>query len=81
MAEIIDIKERWEGHSGLEVENYIKREFGDKYGHIRLVFDEQTNFYNIEAFASKEDASEYDADPEANAMLRLLNEPIPISTV
>lgn len=81
MAEIKDIQEAWEGHSGLEVENYIKREFGDKYGHIRLVFDEQTNFYNIEAFASKEDASEYDADPEANAMLRLLNEPIPISTV
>ena len=81
MAEIIDIKEQWEGHSGLEVENYIKQEFGTKYGHLRFVFDESTSFYNVEAFASEEDAKLYDEDKEANASLRLLNEALPISTV
>lgn len=81
MAEIIDIKEAWEGHSGAEVETFVKQEFGGKYGHIRLVFDSVTSFYNIEAFASKEDALTYDEDPVAYETLRLLNEAIPISTI
>lgn len=81
MAEIIDIQERWENHSGLEVENYIKREFGSKYAVIRISDTiNENNFYSLEMFHSEADALAYDADPEGNQDLITIV-PIPISTV
>lgn len=66
--------------TGEEIDERLKQ-VSEKYGFMRLKFDDASTFYHIEAFASEDDAVEFDADPDSNAHLRLLNEPIPISTV
>ena len=81
MAEIINIQESWEGHSGLEVEQFIKEQFGDKYGYINLRFNGDNNTYYIECFASEAAYDEYESDKENKDHLLLQNVQIPISTV
>lgn len=55
MAEIIDIKTPWEGHSGNEVESVVKRTFNTKHG--ASYFDPATN--TMLYFASKDDLSSW----------------------
>lgn len=55
MAEIIDIKTPWEGHSGNEVESVVKRTFNTKHG--ASYFDPATN--TMLYFASKEDLANW----------------------
>ena len=81
MAEIQDIKEAWEGHSGLEVETFLKDCFGTKYGYINLRFNEQSSTYYIECFANEEDYKLYESDKVIYEDLLLQNVQIPISTV
>lgn len=81
MAEIVNIQEPWDGHSGLEVEQFVKQQFGGKYGYINLRFNSGENMYYIECFANENTFKQYEQDTEANAHLRLQNVQIPISTV
>lgn len=78
---IENINVPWEGHSGKEVEDFIKGEIGQKYGVIRMsdTIDEN-NFYSLECFHSKADEALYDSDPETYADL-ITRVTIPISTV
>ena len=52
---IENINVPWEGHSGKEVEDFIKGEIGQKYGHIEMRFDEQQSMYYMDCYASKQD--------------------------
>lgn len=81
MANIVDLTEDWQGHTGQEVQAFIKGELGTKYGHIRTSANiDSNNFYHLECFNSKDDADAYDEDPTTNADLLLADVVIPIST-
>ena len=67
-------------YTGAELDA-ILASVGDKYGYMRIssTVNEQ-NFYSLEAFPSKEDADEYDSDPEGyRGRVSIIT--IPISTV
>ena len=83
MAEIVNIQEQWEGHSGLEVEAYIKREFGGKYGYIVMSDTvDDNNYYHLYCFASKESYDDWlDEGADKESVLLLADVTIPISTV
>ena len=56
MADINSITTPWEGHTGLEVETFIKNHFGTKAGYLKVVQDLDSNNV-MAAFA---DADTYD---------------------
>lgn len=64
MADIINLQEAWEGHSGQEVERFLKAQFGTKFGDFRTTSPDENNFIHILCFATKADATLYDNDPE-----------------
>ena len=64
MANIVNLQEAWEGHSGAEVEAFIKAQFGTKFGDFRTTSPDTNNFIHILCFATKADANLYDTDPE-----------------
>ena len=70
---IENINVPWEGHSGKEVEEFIKGEIGQRYGHIEMRFDEQQSMYYMDCYASKQDFT--DGKEPLESVL------IPISTV
>ena len=78
MADIINMQEAWEEHSGLEVETFIKRQFGSRAGAIRWV--NEGTFYSIQGFATAADKAAYISDPVGNAQLLLFSEQLPISS-
>ena len=78
MADIINMQEAWLDHDGIEVENFIKRQFGMRAGAVRWV--NEGTFYSIQGFASAEDKAAYISDPVGNAELLLFSEQLPISS-
>jgi len=78
MADIVNLQEAWENHTGLEVEAFIKKEFGKRAGAVRWVQD--GTFYNIQIFASAADKAAYISDPVENAALLLDEQQLPISS-
>ena len=83
MAEILNIQEAWEGHSGQEVEQFVKQQFGDKYGHIVMSDTvDDNNYYHLYCFASKESYNDWLAEgADKESVLLLADVTIPISTV
>lgn len=82
MADINNLNEAWEGHSGLEVETFIKNEFKKKIGAVRFYKrSEDATYYRIQGFASSEDKALYESDPETYASLVVEEVEVPISTV
>lgn len=79
MSEIANLSENWEGHSGYEVEAFIKRTFGTKYGDFRTTAADANNHIHLLCFATTEDAALYDSDPEQYASLILKDLTIPIN--
>lgn len=77
---IENINVPWEGHSGKEVEDFIKGEIGQKYGHIETSYSEETTFYSLLCFASESDAEKYKENPEEYAHLLLNKVEVPIPT-
>jgi len=78
MADIINLQEAWEGHSGSEVETFIKKELKGRAGAVRWV--QNSTYYSIQGFASAADKAAYISDPVGNANLLLFEEELPIST-
>ena len=66
--------------TGRAVQEFIKNEFGTKFGYLNMRFNEAETMYYIECFANEDDYKKYEEDKEANASLRLQNVQIPIST-
>ncbi len=63
MAAIQDLLEQWEGHSGLEVEAFIKQQFGEKAGCFKVVQNEDQD--NVLAgFATLADYEEWNSLPD-----------------
>ena len=52
---IPNISEPWEGYAGSRVEEFIKEQFGSKFGYMNLRFIDSENMYHIESFASEAD--------------------------
>ena len=77
---IENINVPWEGHSGKEVEDFIKGEIGQKYGHIETSYSEETTFYSLLCFASESDAEKYKENPEEYTHLLLNKVEVPIPT-
>lgn len=85
MADIINLQEAWEGHSGQEVERFLKAQLGTKFGDFRTTSPDANNFIHILCFATKADATLYDNDPETygpgGSQDKVVKDlPIPIST-
>ena len=78
MADIINLQEAWENHTGLEVETFLKSVLGKKIGAVR--WRQDGTFYNIQLFASAEDKAAYISDPVGNAGLLLDEQQLPISS-
>ena len=89
----ISLQTPWDGDASTEnlpvsgrlVENLIKREFktlqDDKSGYTRVTTTKNADgFYEVQSFASKDAAAEYDASTDANERdaLLLSSSPIPI---
>ena len=65
-----------------EVERFMKVQYGEKYGYIRVSAQpDDQNFYHIECFATAADAALYDSDPETYAALKLRDVTLPVSAV
>lgn len=77
---IENINVPWEGHSGKEVEDFIKGEISQKYGYIETSYSEETTFYSLLCFASESDAEKYKENPEEYAHLLLNKVEVPIPT-
>lgn len=78
---IPNISEPWEGYAGSRVEEFIKEQFGCKFGYMNLRFIDSENMYHIESFASEADFLLYEEDHELHKDLLLQDARIPISTV
>lgn len=78
---IPNISEPWEGYAGSRVEEFIKEQFGSKFGYMNLRFIDSENMYHIESFASEADFLLYEEDHELHKDLLLQDARIPISTV
>ena len=72
------MQEAWEGHSGSEVESFIKRELSSRAGAVRWV--QNGTYYAIQGFASAADKAAYISDPVEHASKLLFEEELPIST-
>ena len=69
-------------YKGERVEEFLKKEIKCKIGYACWSPTvDNSNYYHLWGFYSKTDYTEYIADPEGNAHLLLLDEPLPISTV
>lgn len=69
-------------YSGQAVQDFIKKQFNGKCGYLCFSTNvDSSNYYHLWGFATKDDATTYMADPEANADLLLVNEALPISTI
>lgn len=66
--------------TGRAVQEFVKNEFGTKFGYLNMRFNEAETMYYIECFANEDAYKKYEEDKEANASLRLQNVQIPIST-
>lgn len=64
--------------TGRAVQEFIKNEFGTKYGYLNMRFNEAQTMYYIECFANEDTYKEY--EETGNETLRLQNVQIPIST-
>lgn len=62
MAEITNLNEPWAGHTGSEIEAFIKMQFGTKANTVRWYQPEDENFYYLLIFATSEDAVAWDTD-------------------
>ena len=88
MADIQSLTEQWEGHTGLEVETFIKSYLSShegKYGYLAFSDAPIDNYYHLYAFLNKDDYDSWHAapdkdDPEIAALL-LQDETLFISTV
>jgi hypothetical protein len=68
--------------AGEKVQEFIKKQFGSKVGYVCWSSEPDSNsYYHIWGFATKDDKTEYLADPESNADLLLYDETLPISTI
>ena len=78
-----DINTSWEGHTGTEIEAWIRAKFGSKVGYVRWV--QKETFYYIQGFADLASSREYDSLPtpeeKEESGLLLLDDQLPISTV
>ena len=77
-----DINISWEGHTGTEVESWIRAKFGSKVGYVRWV--QKETFYYIQGFADSASAREYDSltpEQQSESTLLLFDDQLPISTV
>ena len=82
MADIQNLAEAWQGHTGSEVEAFIKAQFNGNVGYFRWSSQiDSSNNYHLEGFASAADAALYDSDPETYRSLMLVDAQLPISTV
>ena len=82
MADISSITTPWEGHTGSEVERFIKEQLGSKCGYFR--WTQIDNYYYAEGFADDDSAREYDSltpEQKAESGLLLFHEQLPISTI
>ena len=79
-AGVYEDGKQW-GYDKARVEEFIKKQFGGKFGYIHLRFSDSEKMYYIECYASEEDYKLYESDPETYGKLRLQNERIPITTV
>ena len=82
MADISNITTPWEGHTGSEVERFIKEQLGSKCGYFR--WTQIDNYYYAEGFADDDSAREYDSltpEQKAESGLLLFHEQLPISTI
>ena len=63
--------------SGLQVQRFIKDQFGTKAGYIRYTqFKDEEGYIHCQGFATEEDAKSYDKDPERSADLLLFSTPV-----
>lgn len=71
--------------TGRAVQEFIKNEFGTKFGYLNMRFNETLSMYYIECFANEDDFNKYedieDKESEEAQKLILQNVQIPISTV
>ena len=68
-------------YSGQSVQDFIKKMFNGKVGYWRWSKSPgNANYYHLWGFATKDDYTEYVADPDGNAALLLVDEALPIST-
>ena len=82
MADIQNLAEAWQGHTGTEIEAFIKAQFNGNVGYFRWSSQiDSSNNYHLEGFASADDAALYDSDPETYGSLMLIDAQLPISTV
>ena len=54
MADIVNLQETWEDHSGQEVERFLKAQFGMKFGDFRTTSPDANNFIHILCFQLKD---------------------------
>lgn len=85
---IIDMRTDWgdaDGKgtplNGRQVQDFVKAEFGKRFGYLNMRFNESESMYYIECFTSEDDYKAYEADKEANKKLLLQSVQIPISTI
>ena len=63
-----------------EIERFVKAQYGTKIGDFRTTDPDEHNFIHLLCFATKADASAWDADPGGNPGLVVKDLTIPIST-
>ena len=67
--------------NGKQVQDFVKGEFGKRFGYLNMRFNESESMYYIECFTSEDDYKKYEADKETYGNLLLQSVQIPISTV
>ncbi|MBO4786493.1 MAG: hypothetical protein J5510_05450 [Prevotella sp.] len=81
MANIANLSEEWQGHSGAEVQAFLKTQLASRYGYLHIpTTKEQDGYYHIYCFASHDDYTTWSSNRETYASLLLQDVTIPIST-
>lgn len=57
--------------NGKQVQDFVKGEFGKRFGYLNMRFNESESMYYIECFTSEDDYKKYEADKEAYGNLLL----------
>lgn len=67
--------------NGAQVQQFIKDEFGKRFGYLNMRFNSTMSMWHIECFMSEEDYKLYESDKVTHGGLLLQDVQIPISTV
>lgn len=78
MAEIQDINISWEGHSGADVEAWLRERISKRFGYFSTEQDTEAGILTVNCFDSHASYAEWVASPEENEHLLLQTLTIPI---